>query len=270
MKFQFDRNKNKVLVTGDNYLLDKSIRENEKILRLVKEKCYSRAKNEAKVIGFTKAKFRSKSCSEGECLLYNMMTEAMVFTHVQSLATVPGRKYWTDASIAMIADPGYDVGLGDTNGNITVSNVYTLLARQHKHNIIEVIGQTIVSALEHSANYFAAKAKKGSLHVFGVRVEYNLSSSTDNRVKSVQVLCAECLVPKYEPLIKSQVYKIIIPNSLYGGAYGYKFQEDRNQHRRKFALDDILTLLNYIESKKLINAKLEGRIKFIETKKNNF
>lgn len=215
------------------------------------------------VIGTSKSIFDSKECSDKECKLYNLLTEAMVFSHIQSLSTLTDKKYWTDTSICFMPNEGYDVIL--RNGYITVENVYSIISSQLRYNIIEVAGQTIISALEHSANAFIAKGS--ALHMFGVRVEYNLSASSDKRVKSVQVLCTKCLQPRYEPLNKSEFYNIIISDNLFSGFRGYKFQEDRDQNLRKLPLNDAFTLLNYLSEARLIHKELEGRITFINTKK---
>lgn len=217
------------------------------------------------IIGNSKDTFDSKKCSDKECKLFNLLTEAMVFTHAQSLATIPVGKYWTDASICFMPNEGYDVVLN--HGVITVQNLYTIISKQLTYNIIEVAGKTILSALEHSANAFIAKGSRAALHMFGVRVEYNLSSSSDNRVKSVQVLCANCFLPRYEPLIESEFYNIIISDHLFYGARGYKFQEDRDQNLRKLPLNDVLTLWNYINATKFIHKVLDGRITFVKTKR---
>ncbi len=58
-----------------------------------------------------------------------------------------------------------------------------------------------------------------------------ISKSPGNRVKSVNVLCTECRVPRYEPLNPKKVYKVVLPSYLVDGGDGYSMiKEQKLKH----------------------------------------
>ena len=63
--------------------------------------------------------------------------------------------------------------------------------------------------------------------VSGLRVVYDFSRAVGNRVKSVTLLCRECSVPQYHPLIPDQVYNIIVTDFIAGGGDGFMLRDER-------------------------------------------
>lgn len=68
--------------------------------------------------------------------------------------------------------------------------------------------------------------------ISGLLVTYDLHKPVGNRVVSVEVRCAGCRVPKFEPLDPNAVYRILISAFLVGGGDGYGVIKDnlRSHH----------------------------------------
>jgi len=56
----------------------------------------------------------------------------------------------------------------------------------------------------------------------GVLVKYDLTQSPGNRVTSLFIRCGHCSVPKFEPLVLTENYTIVMSNYLANG--GNNFQ----------------------------------------------
>lgn len=55
-------------------------------------------------------------------------------------------------------------------------------------------------------------------HLFvGLRVVYNVQNKPGNRVEYVEVLCAKCSIPKYEPLDENRTYVAVVGTFLMDG-----------------------------------------------------
>ena len=65
----------------------------------------------------------------------------------------------------------------------------------------------------------------------GFQVEIDLSKSPNNRVKSINILCTGCRVPRYEPLEDDAAYKVVMPSYLVDGGDGYTMiKEEKLKH----------------------------------------
>lgn len=61
----------------------------------------------------------------------------------------------------------------------------------------------------------------------GVKVVYDVSKPPGSRVESAQVLCANCSVPIYEPLIEDKIYSIVLNSYLMRGGDGFDMFKKR-------------------------------------------
>uniref|UniRef100_A0A1B0CP38 5'-nucleotidase n=1 Tax=Lutzomyia longipalpis TaxID=7200 RepID=A0A1B0CP38_LUTLO len=81
---------------------------------------------------------------------------------------------------------------------------------------------TVRDALEYSVNgYNRIRGYGKFLQVSGLRIVYDLSHNSGDRVTLVEILCSTCKVPHYEPLMPHKWYQIIIPEFLRKGGDGF-------------------------------------------------
>lgn len=59
----------------------------------------------------------------------------------------------------------------------------------------------------------------------GLQVVYNLNKTVGSRVVSVDVLCADCEVPEYQPLQLDQTYGVVLPQYLSDGGNNFTMFE---------------------------------------------
>lgn len=130
----------------------------------------------------------------------------------------------------------------------------------------------------------------------GFQVVYDLSKPSGNRVKSVNVLCTKCRVPRYEPLNPKKLYKLVLPSYLVDGGDDYTMiKEKKLKHDSgkslythtfnctfhhilyfaalQYTLNilcalysvgdlDIAVVASYITERKRVHPAVEGRIQF--------
>uniref|UniRef100_T1GDP4 Helicase ATP-binding domain-containing protein n=1 Tax=Megaselia scalaris TaxID=36166 RepID=T1GDP4_MEGSC len=139
----------------------------------------------------------------------------MVYNRVKTKSKTSD-DYWTDASIAFYNGGGIRSPI-EYQESITKSNVFTGLPFGSMIVMLNVTGQTILDALEHSAEVYTSSAAGGFLQMYGVKVTYNMNNTVGNRVEEVKVLCTKCKIPKFENLDINKKYAILITDFLYLG-----------------------------------------------------
>lgn len=55
----------------------------------------------------------------------------------------------------------------------------------------------------------------------GFHVEFDLSKPSGSRVRSLDILCTQCRVPRYEPVEDETVYTVVLPSYMVTGGDGF-------------------------------------------------
>lgn len=55
---------------------------------------------------------------------------------------------------------------------------------------------------------------------------YDLSRPPGRRVQSLRILCTRCRVPRYQAVLDSAVYKLVLPSYLVTGGDGFSMIRD--------------------------------------------
>lgn len=176
------------------------------------------------ILGRTKVLLdgRTESCRRRECNFGNFITDSMVFEY--AIKQQDQSVFWTDAPIAFVQGGGIrsSIDTNTTEGSISKLDANEVLPFNNNLVTTVVTGQSIIDALEWSVRRYSMIENNGEfLQMSGVRVHYDLSRDSFDRVTSVEVLCGECEVPKYskiDPMIK---YKIIITSFIHEGGDGF-------------------------------------------------
>ncbi|KAL1442065.1 hypothetical protein MTO96_008070 [Rhipicephalus appendiculatus] len=109
--------------------------------------------------------------------------------------------------------------------NVTWGDVVTTLPYGNSLVTLTLTGTDLWRMFENSVTKYNTskdKSKGRFLQVSGFRVQYDLTND-DNRVKSIDVLCANCSVPIYEHVHCDKTYKIVAVDFIARGGDGYKF-----------------------------------------------
>nr|CAD7440908.1 unnamed protein product [Timema bartmani] len=204
---------------------------------------------------------------------------------------------WTYATIAIHNAGGFRSSIEETNYNeITFNDLVTCTPFLNTIDTLELQGRDLLQVLEKSvSNPFNSTASGGfngkgflqyadtqprleprspiiSSLVYcesstldhaatesGLNVVYNLTRPIGERVVEVEVLCAECRVPQYQPLSLDTWYRIATSSYLAGGGDGYKVFE-QNSRNHNIGRLDLEVFQDYIKKNSPIIQGLEGRI----------
>ena len=102
-----------------------------------------------------------------------------------------------------------------------------VLPFESKVVVIEVSGENLLLALEHSVHRYTENEERGEFLQFsGLYVEYDMNLPSGKRVISAKTLCAYCEVPQLEDIKINGKYRIILQDFL---ANGLRIRKLRNQ-----------------------------------------
>lgn len=88
--------------------------------------------------------------------------------------------------------------------------------------MVDLTGEALLDVLEHSVYRYIDSIGRGEfLQMSGIRVIYDLSKETGQRVASASILCSLCSTPKYAELDPNEKYGVVITSFLYGGGDGF-------------------------------------------------
>lgn len=211
---QFDEDGNLVNWGGQPILLNGSIVRDPEVLELLKKYRPAVIELTESVLGVARVHLEGNECRANECNLGNMISDALVYVRAKQFVG----KYWTDAPIAFVQGGG--IRGSARAGNITKFDLKTILPFNNSMYVLNVTGHLLKKALEHSVALYTGDRGE-FLQMAGIRVAYDLSRSPWDRVISVDVLCSDCTVPKYEKLDMNRVYGLILSQFLYEGGDGF-------------------------------------------------
>lgn len=127
---------------------------------------------------------------------------------------------------------------------------------------VELEGKVIKEALEFSV---ADESSMLALQVSGLKVVYNITKEPYDRVVSLDVLCRICEndIPRYEPIIANNFYRVVMPSFLAEGGDGFTMISDGSRNVI-YGPRDIDALTAYVEKNTPMNIPpLTGRITFV-------
>lgn len=162
------------------------------------------------IVCTTKVHLEGSNCRAEECNLGNLVADAMIYTRVLQY----NGTRWTDASIAFIQGGG--IRSSATVGKVSKFDLTTMLPFNNTLVKLKVNGGIIMQALEHSVQRYTGDLGE-FLQMAGCHVVYNMSKPAGHRVVSANVMCSDCEVPMYKPLVPEQEYGLIVSSFLQNG-----------------------------------------------------
>ncbi|XP_033106990.1 5'-nucleotidase-like [Anneissia japonica] len=240
--------------SGNPILLDHSVATDPIIASQVEDWGVKVDEVGAEVIGQTFVTLGDEACGLRECNYGNLITDAMVAAFLQ----MPNELQWSNASIAITTAGSIQSPIKP--GEITVGNVRQTFPYGNTIDTIEMTGEHLLQALEHSISGHDGQTRSNDfLQVAGLRVLYDVTRPAGDRVTDVQVRCSRCTEPSYDKLKETTVYRIVTNSYIAGGGSGYSMVRDNKLSQTKGPLDmDIM--INYIRAKSPLTTALESRI----------
>jgi 2',3'-cyclic-nucleotide 2'-phosphodiesterase (5'-nucleotidase family) len=157
-----------------------------------------------------------------------------------------------DANAEVAFINGGSIRAGIAAGSITIRDIYTVLPFTGYSVLMELRGDEILTALEHSL----AGGKEGSggfLQVSGMKIDYNPGAAVGSRVEGITVNGA--------PLDRARKYTVATSDFLAAGGDGYSFLKAIRQNRVQGQGKDIREIMiDYIKAREEICPQVEGRM----------
>lgn len=255
----FDDKGDVVEATGNPLLLNSSIKQDPEVLRrLAKWSAKIDVEDKLK-LGRTRVFLEgsSESCGLRECNLGNFVTDA--FVDAVADKSKINNDSWIDAPIAL-AQQG-SIRSNININTITSADVLVISPFQNDLRMLRLTGETIRKALEHSVRRYANPPLGGEfLQMSGLRVEYDLSKKSYERVLSVYVRCGKCTVPHYTPMLDDAIYTVLISRYLELAGNGFTMFRDESLASVSVGITDTMAISNYIKKLQVIYPGNENRI----------
>lgn len=212
---------------------------------------------EQEIVGHTKV-FLDGDCRQKECNLGNFIADSLVDYNAIHYTE---NEFWTDAAIGFFQSGGIRTSIElNLDGSITMADVHTLLPFENNIVLIEVTGQQLWDALEHSV--FRAGQDGGPAGEFmqysGIEVTYDYSKPSGQRVVSALALCAQCLVPVLEPIDLTKEYKILTVSFISTGGDGYEMLAGNLV--KDLGVSEIEVFIEFLKKRSPIYPSVEWRI----------
>jgi 5'-nucleotidase len=249
-------------IDGTPILLDAKVQRDPDVLELLEKYRPGILELENEIVGVTKV-LLDGNCRRNECNMANLIADAFVDWRALNYHS---SEFWTDASIALIqsGDVRTSISHKSNNGNISKEDASTVLPFQNKMEVIEITGQELMDALEHSVHRYEDGELRGEFMQFsGVQVVYDINRPSGNRVVDAKVLCAQCAVPKYENIDLTKKYKIVMQDFLAKGGDGYEMFAGKSIKR--YEAYDVDVFAKYLKKISPIHPAVERRITFINS-----
>ncbi|XP_077553630.1 5'-nucleotidase-like [Haemaphysalis longicornis] len=246
---------------GNPILLDANVKEDVCMVSVLKPFKEKVAVQMERNIGATKVCMEHAEgvCRLQECNLGNLIADSFFHYYVNRERRESAA--WSTLNGAVVNSGGIRTALPSFS-NITWGDVVTTLPYGNSLVTVTLNGSLLWRMFEHSVfNYTTDKDERRGrfLQVSGFRVEYNLTQPNGCRVVSIRVLCANCSVPKYEPLQWAKTYKIVAQNFIANGGDGFKILKEANVS--DVGPIEYEALEEYITKMSPIKTPNEGRIK---------
>ena len=183
----------------------------------------------------------------GETNLGNLMTDGMLDA---------AKKIDKDTVIAVQNGGGIRASID--KGDITVGEVLTVMPFGNALAIMELTGEDIYAALEHSVSQ-SPKESGAFLHVAGLVVNYDNTQEAGSRVLSALVLDEEGSLTYLDP---EETYKVATNSFTAKGGDGYTMFKEAYENGKVSEPGNVdwETFINYIKGLETIEADREGRI----------
>ncbi|PIK56976.1 putative 5'-nucleotidase-like [Apostichopus japonicus] len=195
------------------------------------------------------------SCGIGECNLGNVLADAMVFSYIDESVDHEG---WTTVSLAINTAGSIQSSL--EKGEIRIGEINQILPYGNTIDIVTLEGRHLIEILETAVANVIESVPSGSFpQVSGMKIEYDLLRAPMERVIGVQVLCSECTVPIYEPIMEDVEYRVAMNSYMAGGGGGFKLVKEYTLSKESGLLDLDVTI-SYISANSPVRTGIENRI----------
>ncbi|XP_065212223.1 protein 5NUC-like [Planococcus citri] len=263
----FDDEGNVLSATGNPQILDSTVQKDPELDKEIAKWTALLSEQIHVVKGYTRTFLGKPSFPEGklESTLANLITDAYVDYGVQ-LAKERKETTWTKTPIAFYGNGGIRAVIDHqkNDGALTVEDLMTIMPFENKLVEVKLRGSTIRKALEFGASRYdpddTTFIPHYFLHFSGLRVDYDFSKPSGQRVASVTALCRECDVPEYRALQDDEIYGVITVSYLADGGDNFDMIKTESVNTTNLNVKDIDPLMGYMEKNRVVHPHLDNRV----------
>lgn len=263
LQLTFDPNGNVLQATGNPVLLDHSIPQDPEVLAEVLQWKHNLQNFSSQEVGHTLVFLNgsNEECRFRECNLGNLICDAMV----NSALGFAEDGQWNHVSAALMNGGGVRSSIDETtsNGSVTMEDLLAVLPFGGTFDLVSLRGSTLKKAFEHSVHRYGQSTGE-FLQVSGIQVTFDLSRPAGMRVTSLSVLCTDCRVPVFEPVLQDQVYKVLLPSFLASGGDGFSMIRDERLKHNSGDLD-VSVVSEFMSKRRVVTTAVEGRIRLLNS-----
>ena len=184
----------------------------------------------------------NKSCREGECLIGDLLTDAM--------------RDETGSDFAITNGGGIRADIDE--GEVTVGEVLTVLPFGNTIATLKLSGAQIAASLEHGVGRVGGKGGTGRFpQVSGLRYEFDSALEPGSRLKRVEVADSN---GGYAPIDEGKMYTVATNNFMRTGGDGYEIFEKDAKEYYDYGRPLEEALMDYMIKKHPVDVVKDGRI----------
>ncbi|CAN7981922.1 unnamed protein product [Ixodes pacificus] len=259
LELEFNNNGSLKTWSGNPILLDNTTKEDTEmacVLDSYKEVVENASKE---YIGLTKVKLEAsdKVCRIKECNTANLITDAFLAFYADR-NTTNNTEDWSDVNAAVV-----NSGIVKTTveqGVILRENMMSMMPYESTLYVLTMTGLQLTNMFEHGASKFTwfEDPEGAFLQASGIRVAFNFSLPKNCRVIKFDILCAKCKIPKYQPVILNETYRIVTTSYVANGGDGFKFDETVKKETEGVVDNEVV--IEYVRKMSPIKEPEEGRV----------
>uniref|UniRef100_A0A6B0VER7 5'-nucleotidase n=1 Tax=Ixodes ricinus TaxID=34613 RepID=A0A6B0VER7_IXORI len=245
---------------GNPILLNQSIEEDKCMLEILEPFKEEVRKAGEEYIGISKVELEAdnKTCRLKECNMVNLIADSFLAYYADRNSTIP--QAWSNVNAAVV-----NAGITRTSiqqGIIRRRDIMAAMPFESSLVVLTMNGTQLRQMFVHGISKFTwYKDPEGSfLQVSGMRVVYDFKNTNSSENVTLEILCANCSIPKYEPVDPNETYKIVTTSFIAGGGDGFKFDKEVLQSKETEGRMDVEVFTDYVRKMSPIKTPEEGRV----------
>uniref|UniRef100_A0A6B0VDU4 5'-nucleotidase n=1 Tax=Ixodes ricinus TaxID=34613 RepID=A0A6B0VDU4_IXORI len=245
---------------GNPILLNQSIEEDQCMLQILEPFKEEVRKAGEEYIGISKVELEAdnKTCRLKECNMVNLIADSFLAYYADRNSTIP--QAWSNVNAAVV-----NAGITRTSiqqGIIRRRDIMAAMPFESSLVVLTMTGDQLRKMFDHGISKFTwyGDPEGSFLQVSGMRVTYNFSFPEQCRTDTLQILCANCSVPKYETVQPNGTYKIVTTSFIANGGDGFTFDDEVKKSLQTEGRMDVEVFTDYIRKMSPIKTPEEGRI----------
>uniref|UniRef100_A0A0K8R4X1 5'-nucleotidase n=1 Tax=Ixodes ricinus TaxID=34613 RepID=A0A0K8R4X1_IXORI len=245
---------------GNPILLNQSIEEDQCMLQILEPFKEEVRKAGEEYIGISKVELEAdnKTCRLKECNMVNLIADSFLAYYADRNSTIP--QAWSNVNAAVV-----NAGITRTSiqqGIIRRRDITAAMPFESSLVVLTMNGTQLRQMFVHGISKFTwYKGPEGSfLQVSGMRVVYDFKNTNSSQNVTLQILCANCSIPKYEPVDPEKTYKIVTTSFIVGGGDGFTFHKEVLQSKETEGRMDVEVFTDYVRKMSPIKTPEEGRV----------